>query len=153
MLLLGTVEWSVEYSHTRRPGSGWPRSTDTRQDRRIVQAVVAAQTASREEIRAHVAPAVLPRTIGNFLLASGLRSHMPLARLPLIPRHRQARLLWCRERVDWKVEWHSADFSDESRFCLYANDECTCVQRRPGEHHLPECIRPRYRGPTSGFMM
>ena len=39
----------------------------------IVQAAVAARTASREEIRAHVAPAVLPSTIGNCLLAAGLR--------------------------------------------------------------------------------
>ena len=34
-----------------------PRSTDARQDRRIVRAAVAVQTASREEIRVHVAPA------------------------------------------------------------------------------------------------
>ena len=51
-------QWSVEHSHTHRPGSGRPRSTDARQDRRIVRAAVAARTVSREEIRAHVAPAV-----------------------------------------------------------------------------------------------
>ena len=33
------------------------------------------------------------------------------------PRHRQAQLLWCRERVEWRVEWRSVVFSDESRFC------------------------------------
>ena len=32
-----------------------------------------SRTASREEIRSHVAPAVSPRTIGNRLLAAGLR--------------------------------------------------------------------------------
>lgn len=86
-------QWSVEHSHTRRPGSGRPRSTDARQDRRIVRAAVADRTSSRDEIRSHVAPAVSPRTIGNRLLAAGLRSRVPLARLPLTPRHRQARLL------------------------------------------------------------
>ena len=118
-------QWSVEHSHIRRPGSGRPRSTDARQDRRIVRAVVAA---SREEIRAHVAPAVSPRTIGNRLFAGGFRSRVPLTRLLFTPRHRQAQLLWCRERVDWKVEWRSVVFSDENRFCLYVRDGNTRVQ-------------------------
>ena len=117
-------QWSVEHSHIRRPGSGRPCSTDARQDRRIVRAAVAARTASRDEIRAHVARAVSPRTI-----AGGLRSGVPLARLPLTPRHRQVRLLWCRERVDWRLEWRSVVLSDESRFCLYATDGLIRVRR------------------------
>ena len=28
------------------------------------------------------------------------------------PLHHQARLLWCRERVDWRVEWHTVVFSE-----------------------------------------
>ena len=43
-------------------------------------------------------------------------------------------------------EWNV--FSDESRFCLCARDGCKPVWRRPGEHHLLECIRPRCTGPT-----
>ena len=74
---------SVEHSYTCGQGSGWLHSTDTCQDRHIVQTVVAARTVSREEIRAHVAPAMSPRTIGEHLLAAGLRSRVPLARLPL----------------------------------------------------------------------
>ena len=52
--------------------------------------MVAAQTVCREEILAHVAPAVSQRTIGNRLLVAGLRSCVPLALLPPTPRHRQA---------------------------------------------------------------
>ena len=51
-------QWSVDHSHTRRPGSGWPCGTDACQDHRIVQVAVAARTASREEIQALVAAAV-----------------------------------------------------------------------------------------------
>ena len=76
---------------------------------------------------------------------------MPLARLPLKPRLLQERLLYCRERVDWGVEWRSVVLSDESRFCLYVSDGTTCVRRKPDECHLPECIRPRHAGPTSVF--
>ena len=42
-------QWSLEHSYIHRPGSGWPRITDARQDRRIVQAAVAARTASRKK--------------------------------------------------------------------------------------------------------
>ena len=45
------------------------------------------------------------RTIRNRLLTAGLRSRVPLARLPLTPRHRQA--LWSRERVNWRL-WNDA---------------------------------------------
>ena len=49
---------------------------------------------------------------------------------PLTLRHRQARLLWCHERVDWRVEWRSVVFSNDSRFRLYANDGRKRVRRR-----------------------
>ena len=46
--------WSVEHFHIRRPGSGRPRSTDARQDWRIVWPVVAALTASRGKKSGHM---------------------------------------------------------------------------------------------------
>ena len=133
----------MEHFYILRSGSGRP--TDERQERPIVRAAVAARTGSREEIREHVASAVSAKIIGNRLLTTGLRSRVPLARLPFIPRHRQARLLRCRERVDWRVEWCSVVSSDESRFCLYASDGRIRVRRRPSQRHLPKCIRPRHR--------
>ena len=36
---------------------------------------------------------------------------------------------------------------------MYASDGRTRVRRRPGENHLPECIRSRHTGPTSGSMV
>ena len=137
-------QWSVENIHTRRPDSDLD-------DRRIVRTAVAARTASREEIPTHVAPA--PWTIGNRLFAAGLRSRVSLARLPLTPWHRQARLLWCRYRVHWRVKWRSVVFIDESRFCLYESDGPTRVRRRPGERFLLDCISPLHTAPTSGFMV
>ena len=61
-------QWCVEHSHTHRPGSGWHIVQNTHQDRCIVQAAVAARTASRVEIWAYVAPAVSPRPLGTFCL-------------------------------------------------------------------------------------
>ena len=88
---------------------------------------MAARTASREEIQAHLVPVVSPRTIGNRLLAVELRSRVSLARLPLTPRNCKPWLLWCHERVYWRVELCSVIFSDESRFCLYMSDGRTNV--------------------------
>ena len=65
-----------------RPGSERLLNTEACQDRRIVP------TKSTEEIRVD-APAVSRRTIGNRLLAAGLRSRVTLARLTHTPRHHQ----------------------------------------------------------------
>ena len=70
--------------------------------------MVAAQTASREEIRAHGAPAVSPLTIENRVLATGLRSRVPLAKRGYSGIVKES-----------TGEWNGAllVFSDESRFC------------------------------------
>ena len=78
------------HSLTRRPGSGRQRSTNARQEQRIVREVVALRTAPREEIRA---PVVSPRTIGNGnrLLVVGLSASGQATTYTSL-RHRQARL-------------------------------------------------------------
>jgi hypothetical protein len=145
--------WVDEASHSRRPTSGRPRSTDARTDRRIVRAALADLTATCAVIRAQVDPNVSPCIVGNRLLAALLRSRIPLARLPLTPNHRRARLAWCNARVSWESEWHAVVFSDEVRFCLHASDGRVHVRRRTGERVLPDCVRPRRVGPTPGVMV
>ena len=118
-------QWSVEHSHTHRPGSGRPCSTEARQDRRILGAAV---TASREEMQAHVAPAVSPNTI-----AVGLRSRVPLARLPLTPRHRQARLLYSGLVKESTRKWNGAMLFSVMRVgfvCMRVMDEIKYVNLR-----------------------
>ena len=83
----------------------------------------------------HMLYVLSPRTIWNSLSAAGLRSRKPLVRLPLTPRHFQLRILWCHERIDWRVQWRPVVFGDKSRFCLYASDERTRVRCRPAFAH------------------
>lgn len=146
-------QWSAEGAHARRPGSGQRRRTDARQDRRILRSAVLDRTVTSQQIRDTVAPGVSARTIRNRLHEAGLRSRVPLGRLPLTPQHRSARLQWCRDRRLWKDEWRRVVFSDESRFCLGANDGRTRVWRRAGERRNQECIRQRHTGPTPGIMV
>ena len=50
-------------------------------------------------------------------VCSRTQIRVPLARLPLTLRNRQARLLGCLARVDWRGERPSVVFSDASRIC------------------------------------
>ena len=116
---------------------------------------MATRTASRDEIQAHVAPAVSPRTIGNRLLPAGLKHEFLWPSYYL--HHDTAKHGYSGVVKESVGEWNGALLSSVLRvgsdFCLYASDGLTPVWRRPGEHHLPECIRPRHTDPTSGFMV
>jgi hypothetical protein len=74
------------------------------------------------------------QTVGNRLREDNIRARVP-ARAPQLTRqHRVARLAFARKHVNWDIgDWQNVMFSDESRFCLYANDRRMPVYRRPGE--------------------
>lgn len=147
------VQWSRDGTASRRPGSGRPRGTTEREDRRIRRTAVAHRTASAAEIRAAVGTTVTQRTVRNRLLEGQLRARRPVACIPLTTSHRRLRLQWCQARAHWRTEWRSVVFSDESRFCLGASDGRVLVRRRPGERLQPNCLRPRHTGPTPGVMV
>lgn len=147
------TQWTQEGTSTRRPGSGQPRATSEREDRRIVRTAVADRRASAPQIRAAVNCRVSPRTVVNRLLAAGYHSRAPMQCVPLTPMHRRQRLLWCTERRQWRAEWNAVVFSDESRFCLQHNDGRQHVRRRRGERAHASTIVERHTGPTPGIMV
>ncbi|GBO19986.1 Transposable element Tc1 transposase, partial [Araneus ventricosus] len=110
-------------------------------------------TASAAEIRAAVGATVTQLTVGNGLLQGQLRARRPVAGIPLTPKHCRLRLAWCQARAHWRTEWRSVVFSDESRFCLGANDGRVLVRRRPGECLQPTCLWPRHTEPSPGVML
>ncbi|GBN63918.1 hypothetical protein AVEN_135855-1 [Araneus ventricosus] len=146
-------QWSREGTASRRPGSGRPRGTTEREDRRIRRMAVAHRTVSAAEIRAAFGTTVTQRTVTNLLLQGQLRARRPVACIPLTPNHFRLRRGWCQARVHWRTEWRSVVFSDESRLCLGDSDGRVLVRRRPGERRQPTCLRPRYTGPTPGIMV
>ncbi|GBN21252.1 hypothetical protein AVEN_205900-1 [Araneus ventricosus] len=147
------VRWSRDGTASRRPGSGRPRGTTEREDRRIRRTAVSHRTASAAEIRAAVGTTVTQRTVRNRLLDVQLRARRPVACIPLTPRHCRLRRQWCQARAQWRAEWRSVMFSDEIRFCLGASDGRVLIRRRPGERLQPNCVRPRHTGPTPGVMV
>ncbi|GFT60065.1 transposable element Tcb2 transposase [Trichonephila clavipes] len=87
-------QWIREISFRRRPGSGYPRQTNNREDRQIVRNARVHPTASSAAIQPHVAPllrVLVPRgpsrTIRRYLAEEHLRWRCPLRVLPLTPTH------------------------------------------------------------------
>ncbi|GBN74320.1 Transposable element Tc1 transposase [Araneus ventricosus] len=156
--LAGTVHdcwqlWPRKGTASRRPGSGRPRGTTEREDRRARRMAVAHGTASAAEIRTAVGTTVTQRTVTNRLLQGQLRDRRPVACIPLTPNHCRLRREWCQARAHWRTEWISVVFSDETRLCLGASDGHVLVRRRPGERLQPTCLRPRHTGHTPGIMV
>ncbi|GBN73285.1 Transposable element Tc1 transposase [Araneus ventricosus] len=146
-------QWSREGTASRRPGSGRPRGTTEREDRRVRRMAVAHRNASVAEIPAAVGTTVTQRTVAIRLLQGQLQARCRVACIPLTPNHCRLRHEWCQARDLWRTEWRSVVFSDESRFCLGASDGRVLVRRRPGERLQPTCLRPRHTGPTPGVMV
>ena len=145
-------QWSRKGTFSSRPGSGRPRGTIERENRRIRSTAVTHRTASAANIRAAVGTTVTQRTARNRLLEGQLRAGLPVACIPLTPSHSRLWLQWCQARAHWRTEWRSIVFSDESRFYLGASDGRVLVRRRPGERLQLNCLRPRHAGPTPGVM-
>ncbi|GBM12740.1 hypothetical protein AVEN_228528-1 [Araneus ventricosus] len=93
-------QWSRESTALRRPGSGRPRGTTGREDRRVRSIAVAHRTAPAAEIRAAVGTTVTQRTVTNRLLQGQLQTRRPVACIPLTPNHSRLRREWCLARAN-----------------------------------------------------
>ncbi len=122
------------------PRSGRPRATNHREDRFLAlsarrQRFVTARTL-QTQLFAATGTHISDQTVRNRLHQDGLAARRPLARIPLTPRHRNARLQWAQRYRHWThQQWRNVMFSDESRFCLDVNDGRQRVWRRRGERY------------------
>ena len=105
-----------------RHRNGRPRSTNAREDRRLVRGASMDPTRNctllSQEFFATSRIRITPRTVINRLNEAGLHCYMPIKHPLLTAVHKAQRLLWCNERANWNDEWRTVMFSDESRFCL-----------------------------------
>lgn len=106
------------------PRAGRPRVTTAQEDRyirlshlrnRFMPATITAATIPRRPVTA--------QTVRRRLRAVGLNARRPYRGPILTPRHRQARLQWARQHLNWRRrDWNDVIFSDESRFRLMHAD-------------------------------
>lgn len=151
-------QWVSEGTHTRRPGSGRPRQTTSRQDRLILRQARILPTSSVSTIQRQVAPSlqvpVSASTISRRLAEGHLVSRRPLRVLPLTPTHCRVRLQWCRSRRNWTAtEWNRVVFSDESKYSMASDDGRVRVWRLPGQRLNPAFFVERHTSPTAGVMV
>lgn len=132
----------------RRHGSGRHRVTNRHDDHFVIMASLrnrhlnAVQLAQRLQSARHVT--VSRWTVRRRLAERGLTAHRPANGPKLTTAHRQARLQFAREHLNWTIDqWKTVLFSDECRICLYGNDGRGRVYRRPGERFAQCCISER----------
>ena len=94
------------------------------------------------------------RTVRRRLGKVGLHGRVARKKPLLTLSHKQVRLKWARERVNWTLsDWHKIIWSDESKFNLFGSDGRVYVRRRAGEEFLPECINQTVKFGGGSVMM
>jgi transposase len=118
----------------RRPGQGRRRVTSVRDDRFLRLTALRTRHCTARLLQSEMLAArdveISLQTVKNRLREDNIRARVP-ARAPQLTRqHRVASLAFAREHVNWDIgDWQNVMFSDESRFCLYANDRrMSCIR-------------------------
>lgn len=132
----------------RRPGTGRKRFTTALDDRFIVLSSLRNRRLNavqvQQQLREIRGVVISQWTVRRRLEESNLTSRTPAIGPKLTPAHRQARLRFARDHLNWTLEqWGSVLFSDETRICLYGNDRRRKVYRRTGERFAECCIEER----------
>ena len=122
-----------------RQRSGRPRVLTARQDQYLRVSArrnrMDSAITQRNNLQNATGVRVSIQTVRNRLHADGLYARRPAVAPVVTRRHRQARLAFCREYVDWNIQdWSCVLFTDESRFCVSTNDGRQRVWRSRGEH-------------------
>lgn len=129
----------------RRPRTSRHRCTSERDDRFIVSTSLRNRHLTsvdvQQQLRRVRGVAVSEWTVRRRLKAANLTPKRAATGPKLTATHRQARLQFAREHVNWTIaQWQSVLFTDESRMCLHGNDRRGRVYRRPGERFAQCCF-------------
>ena len=91
-------------------------------------------TTLRNEFRNAVGINISMQTVRNRVRQSGLRSRRACIRIPLPQLHKQARVDWAQDHVNFTDnDWDPVLFTNESWYCLDFTDRRAQVWRRRGE--------------------
>ena len=105
--------------------SSRPRVTSRRQDNHI-RLVHLRNRFQTSNLTARGIPGLRPissRTVRHKLREHNIRPRRNAIRPMLLPRHRAARLTWCRRYLRFRIQdWANILFTDESRFHLDSSD-------------------------------
>lgn len=130
---------------TRRQQTNRRRCTSERDDRFIVSFSLRNRHLTgvdvQQELRRVRGVTVSVWTVRRRLKKANLTPKRPARGPKLTPVHRQVRLQFARDHLNWTVEqWSSILFTDESKMCLHGSDRRGRVYRRPGERFAQCCF-------------
>ncbi|CAF4918875.1 unnamed protein product [Pieris macdunnoughi] len=123
---------------TRRPTTSRHRCTSERDDRFIVSTSLRNRHLTgvdvQGELRCVRGIAVSEWIARRRLKEADLTPKRPATGPKLTAGHRQARLQFAREHLNWSIrQWRSILLTDECRMCRQGSDRRGRVYRRPGE--------------------
>lgn len=129
----------------RRPRTSRHRCTSDRDDRFIVSTSLRNRHLTgvdvQQQLRRVRGVAVSEWTVRRRLKAANLTPKRAATGPKLTAAHRQARLQFAREHINWTIaQWQSVLFTDECRMCLHGNDRRARVYRLPGERFAQCCF-------------
>lgn len=132
-------------SYSRRPDTSRRRLTSERDDRFIVSTSLRNRhltgVSVQQQLREVRGVSVSQWTVRRRLREANLIPRRPARGPKLTTAHRQARLEFAREHINWSAEqWRSVLFTDECRVCLHGSDRRARVYRRPGERFAQCCF-------------
>ncbi|GFW79186.1 transposable element Tc1 transposase [Trichonephila clavipes] len=117
-----------------------------RDGRHLLRVVVNDRLTFSSQLATHCSTAtgvlMSASSISRLLLHHGLRTRVPLYKIPLTANLRRLRLQWAHELRAWQAVWPQVVFSDESLFNLWNHDGCIRIRRYAGERCA---FRLRYR--------
>ncbi|XP_062611745.1 uncharacterized protein LOC134273568 [Saccostrea cucullata] len=129
----------------RRPKSGRPKSTTVRQDRQISLLAkrnrMPSAVSLNRELSAATGIRMSTQALRNRLHDVGLHARRPAVRPPLTVEHRNRRLQFAQDHINWYHHHiQGVLWTDESRFCLDFNDGRRRVWRKKNERYKDCCI-------------
>lgn len=127
---------SPSYTH----GGGRQKVTTPRTDRAIRTGVrrnpIQSSTSlknSLQRININISRSTIKRRLHDV----GLKAYRPFRHPKISPQNRVRRLNWARNHINWQLnQWQHCVFADESRICLYPDDNRIRVWRARGERFL-----------------
>ncbi|ENN73762.1 hypothetical protein YQE_09631, partial [Dendroctonus ponderosae] len=125
-------------SSHRRPRTGRRQFTIVRDDPFIVSTILPNRHLNAVQVQRQLREvgglAISQWTVRRRRQENNMTPKTPAIGPKLTPAHRQARLRFARDHLNWTLEqWGSVLFSDEARICLRGSDRRRKVFRIPRE--------------------
>lgn len=134
--------YNMRGSVSRQRGSGRPRKTTQRSDRRLIRLARANRFATVPLLAGWWNEPVSGMTLSRRLRQASFKSYRPPVKPYLSPENIRNRLRWTMRRVLWRLPmFRRVVWSDESRFRLFKNDRRTRVWRLRGERFKPDLMQ------------